>query len=86
MDIINSSEGGEFETSLPLSFAEMQTFNFAIISASLSFLLKGDGAMLMLHSEHFFANTVIFGFGQNIAVPDFEVQFVPAGFVQVTLN
>lgn len=82
VDII--SVGGEFLTSEPLSFDDMQSFNFAIISGSLSILGKGEGAMLMLHSGHFFASTIIFGLGQNIAVPDLEVQFVPAGLV--TLN
>lgn len=84
VDIIN--EGGEFQTSTPLSFVDMQWFNYATLSAGISVLGKAEGAMLLLHSGHFFSYTMIFGLGQNIAVPDFEVQFVPAGFVQVTLD
>ncbi len=79
-----ASAGGEFLTSDPLSFDDMKLFDFALISGSLSILGKGEGAMLMLHSEYFFASTIIFGLGQNIAVPDAEVQFIPSG--SVTLN
>jgi len=82
VDII--SVGGEFLTSEPLTFEDMQSFNFAVISGSLSVLGKGEGALLLLHSGHFFASTIVFGLGQNIAAPDIEVQFVPAGVV--TLN
>lgn len=84
MDFV--SEGGEFETPIAVSFEQMQNFNYATISAGLSILGKAEGAMLILNSENFYAFTLIFGVGQNIAVPDFEVQFIPAGFVQVTLN
>jgi outer membrane protein OmpA-like peptidoglycan-associated protein len=84
VDIVNT--GGEFETSEALTFKDMQSFNYATVSAGLSILGKAEGALFMLHSGYFFAYTVIFGAGQNIAVPDAELSFVPAGFVQVTLE
>ncbi len=84
VDIV--SEGGEFETSLRLSFNDMQSFNYNTLSASLSILGKGEATLLILHSSHFFSPTVIIGFGQNIAVPDVEAGIVPVGFVQVSLD
>ena len=84
VDIVN--EGGEFETSLPLTFNDMQGFNYATVTAGLSILGKGEAALYLLHSEYFFAYTLILGAGQNIAVPDAELSFVPAGFVQVSLG
>ncbi len=82
VDILSS--GGEFLTQEALTFEQMQAFNFATFSGSLSILGKGEGSLLMLHSEYFFASTVIFGLGQNIAVPDLEFQFVPAGLVKLS--
>jgi hypothetical protein len=77
------SEGGEFQTDLRLSFADLQTFNYNTLSASLSILGKGEATLLLLHSGHFFEPTVILGLGQNIALPDLEAGIVPMGFVQV---
>ena len=79
------STGGEFSSGEPFTFEEMRSFNYATVSAGLSILAKGEGALLMLHSGSFFAYTVILGFGQNIAAPDAELQFIPAGFVQLDL-
>lgn len=79
------STGGEFSTGEALTFEELRSFNYATVSAGLSIMGKGEGALLMLHSGRFFAYTVILGFGQNIAVPDAELQFIPAGFVQLDL-
>ncbi|MCB1801105.1 MAG: OmpA family protein [Gammaproteobacteria bacterium] len=79
------SVGGEFQTDLRLSFAELQSFNFNTLSASLSILGKGEASLLILHNGHFFSPTVILGVGQNIAVPDVEAGIVPIGFVQVNL-
>ena len=84
VDIISS--GGEFRTQYPVSFKDMQGFNFATISAGLSVLGKAEGALLLLHGEHFYDYTMIFGVGQDIAIPDASLQFIPAGFVQVNLD
>lgn len=77
------SEGGEFETSEALSFAEMANFNFSTVSGNVSLGASGSGSLVMLHSGHFFASTVIYGGGMNIAFPDVALNFVPAAWVQV---
>lgn len=91
------SEGGEFATVEPLSFADMRSFKYYTLSASLSILGKGEVSLIMLHdtsvnvfsdgplieTSPLFAFTMIFGVGLNIAVPDLEAQAVPLGFVQL---
>lgn len=77
------SQGGEFETGEALSFAEMAHFNFSTVSGNVSFGASGTGSLVMLHSGHFFASTVIYGAGMNIAFPDVALNFVPAAWVQV---
>ena len=80
------STGGEFQTELRLSFADLQSFNYNTLSASLSILGKGEATLLLLHSSQFFAPTVILGLGENIAVPDLEAGIVPMGLVQVDIG
>lgn len=77
------SQGGEFETSEPLSFAEMANFNFSTVSGNISLGASGSGSLVLLHSGYFFASTVIYGGGLNIAFPDVALNFVPAAWVQV---
>lgn len=79
VDII--STGGEFMTPQALTFAEMRGMHFATFSGSVSILGKGEGTLIVLYSDYFLTGTVIFGFGQNIAVPDLELQFVPLGWI-----
>lgn len=78
-----ASEGGEFTTDEPLSFAEMAKFNFATVSASLSLAASGAGSLIMLHSPYFFTYVVIYGGGLKISFPDASLNFVPAAWVQV---
>ena len=77
------SQGGEFETGEPLSFAEMASFNFSTVTGNISLGASGSGSLVMLHSGYFFASTVIYGGGLNIAFPDVALNFVPAAWVQV---
>lgn len=91
------SDGGEFATVEPLSFADMRSFKYYTLSASLSIVGKGEVALIMLHdtsinifssgplieTSPLFAFTMIYGAGVNIAVPDLEAQAVPLGFVQL---
>ena len=91
------SEGGEFATVEPLSFADMRSFKYYTLSASLSILGKGEVSLIMLHdtsvnvfsegpfleTSPLFAFTIIFGAGVNVAVPDLGAQAVPLGFVQL---
>ncbi len=79
VDII--STGGEFMTSQALTFDEMRGMHFATFSGSVSILGKGEGSLIVLYSDYFLTGTVIFGFGQNITVPDLELQFVPLGWI-----
>ncbi|MEO0425211.1 MAG: OmpA family protein [Pseudomonadota bacterium] len=80
-----ASVGGQFETSDPLSFHQMRQFNFAVASAGLSVLGKGEMALLLLHSGYFFAPTAIAGVGQNIALPDVGFTIAPLGYVVVDI-
>jgi len=77
------SQGGEFATDEPLSFAEMASFNFSTVSGNISLGASGTGSLVMLHSGYFFASTVIYGGGMNIAFPDVALNFVPAAWVRV---
>ncbi len=77
------SEGGEFGTDEPLSFAEMANFNFSTVSGNISLGASATGSLVMLHSGYFFASTVIYGGGMNVAFPDVALNFVPAAWVQV---
>lgn len=81
VDIV--SQGGEFATDEPLSFAEMANFNFSTVSGNVSLGASGTGSLVMLHSSYFFASTVIYGGGMNVAFPDVALNFVPAAWVQV---
>jgi len=77
------STGGEFITQEPLSFEEMATFNFAMISGNVSLGAGAAGSLILLHSGNFYAPTVIYGAGLSIAFPDVGLNFVPAAWVQV---
>lgn len=77
------SIGGEFMTPEALTFDEMRAMHFATVSGSISILGKGEGNILVLYSDYFLTGTVIFGLGQNLAVPDVALQFVPIGRINL---
>ncbi|MCF6255976.1 MAG: OmpA family protein [Gammaproteobacteria bacterium] len=77
------SEGGEFMTQEPLSFAEMANFNFSMVSGNVSLGASGSGSLVMLHSGNFFASTIIYSGELNIAFPDVGLNFIPGALVEV---
>lgn len=79
------SGGGEFFTGEALSFQEMSRFNFASVTGNLSVVAGAEGVLMMLHSPHFFAYTIIYGTAFDLSVPDLSLGFVPAAWVQVNV-
>jgi len=77
------TEGGEFATDEPLSFAEMARFNFASVTGNLSLGGGAAGTLVLLHSPYFFATTVMYGVSMALTMPDASLDFVPAAVVQL---
>jgi outer membrane protein OmpA-like peptidoglycan-associated protein len=78
-----ASHGGEFSTDQPRSFDEMAFFMTASLTGNLSLGGSAVGTAMLLHSERFFAWTIIAGVGMNIAVPDASIGLFPLTLVEV---